>query len=406
MKAVSLNELRKNLYFSDSAFLDEEASYILLSPDTPVPQEMINRLMKWNIREIYSEDEATLSESQASSGGALKKTAPDAGGEDPAQTGGIIDLNTDVELQKTQREILEFYEDMLDFTEDMFEHYREHGTVPVSEVSEKVREMMEATREYKHHILNYSILEQVETPYLVGHSVRSTLLALAVGEALKLPPHRLLDLGLATILHEIGMVKLPQALHQTNKKLSEVEFRALTAHTVLGYRTLKQYSFSRDVLMGVLHHHERIDGTGYPQKLAGGSISEFGKLIGIVCSFDAQNTKRPYKKVKDGHSAIMEMLKEIGTKYDETLLRKFVFLLSLYPLGNYVKLKNGTIGIVSEGNAQNPRFPKVRLVLTPEEIPLKEQSIVQTAPQGDYQIVAVLSPEDTDRLRSEGKITG
>ncbi len=411
MKTISLKELKKGVYVSEPAYLDEEGNYILLSPDVPLSQELIIRLQKWGYRGLIAEDDAEIKEKSlpsagTSSGGSASGDA--ASGDTAAGKGGgeaaPINANTDAKLQKIQQEVIDFYLDALEYTEETFDAYKENNEIPVDEISELIRKMIDAVREYRHHMLNYSILEEFESPYLVGHSVRTTILAISLGESLKWPPHRLLDLGIATFLHEIGMVKLPETLHETKQKLSEREHKALTAHTVLGYRNLKSLSLNREVLMGVLQHHERVDGSGYPQQLKGPSISDFGHIIGIVCSFDAQNTRRPYRQIKDGHTAIMNMLKGMGTQYNEKYLRQFVFLMSLYPLGTYVKLSNGTIGIVDEGNSRNPRFPKVRVMLSEEEIPLKEQMIVQTAPQGDYKIDAVLTPDETDRLKSQGKI--
>ncbi len=399
MKTISLKELRKGLYINAPAYLDEEGQYILLSPDVPVSQEIIIRLQGWGYRGMLTDDNAEAVEKKAAAGPAASEE-----GEDDSGGASLVNANTDAKLQKIQKEVVEFYQDILEFTEETFDDYRENDNIPLEQISEVIRKMMDAVREYKHHMLNYSILEEFESPYLVGHSVRTTILAISLGEALKWPPHRLLDLGLATFLHEIGMVKLPETLHQTDKKLTEREKTALTAHTVLGYRTLKPLPLNREVQMGVLQHHERLDGSGYPQQLKGTKISEFGHIIGIVCSFDAQNTRRPYRQIKDGHTAIMNMLKGMGTQYNEYYLRQFVFLMSLYPLGTYVKLSNETIGIVDEGNPRNPRFPKVRVLLTEDEIPLKDQMIVQTAPQGDYKIEAVLSPDETDRLKEEGKV--
>ena len=103
--------------------------------------------------------------------------------------------------------------------------------------------------------------------YLITHAVNSTILALAVSDYLKTPPHRLIELGNACLLHEIGMFKLPVELRRSSKSLSPEERNAMMAHTLLGYRVLKGFSAPENVALAALEHHERIDGSGYPRKL-------------------------------------------------------------------------------------------------------------------------------------------
>lgn len=105
------------------------------------------------------------------------------------------------------------------------------------------------------------------TNYLVMHSLRSSIFAIIIGLQLKMPPHRLIELGAACLLHEIGMFRLPPQYYMYDAPLSEEGKKALFTHPVLSYNILKTSSFSLPICLGALEHHERENGHGYPRGL-------------------------------------------------------------------------------------------------------------------------------------------
>jgi HD-GYP domain-containing protein (c-di-GMP phosphodiesterase class II) len=195
----------------------------------------------------------------------------------------------------------------------------------------------------------------------VTHTIRSTIIAVIIGSALKLQPHRLIELGVAALLHEIGMLKLPKDNYQKKQDLTEQERKLLYAHPILGFNLLKSFNFPLVVSMAALEHHERENGTGYPQRKTGDKISQYAKIIAVACSYEAILSSRSYKGAKDGHTGIMELLKNEGKQYDDTIVRALVYSLSIYPIGLYVLLSNGKKGQVVDVNPDDPRCPIVQI---------------------------------------------
>jgi len=210
-------------------------------------------------------------------------------------------------------------------------------------------------------------------------------------------------LGISALLHEIGMLKLPDNLYNFTRKLSDSEKKALTTHTILGYRLLKDFSLSQDILMGVLQHHERCDGSGYPQQLTANKISDYAKIISIVCAYDAQISDRPHSASRDGYHTLMEMLKE-GSKYDETALRTLLYSISLYPLGSHVVLENGSIGVVVHTNKSNPKFPAVKVLIDEDRKPLADMPVIETRDEKGFKIQSILNRQEIGKLVAEGLI--
>ena len=151
-------------------------------------------------------------------------------------------------------------------------------------------------------------------------------------------------MGIASLLHEVGMLQIPTKVYDKDGSLSADEKKVIKAHTLLGFRSLREFSLPRDILLGVLEHHERNDGSGYPQGLSTARISQFGKIIAVACSYDAQISNRPFRSGRDAHTSLTGMLREMRSHYDEDVMKALLGILSIYPLGSYITLMNGYTG--------------------------------------------------------------
>ena len=219
---------------------------------------------------------------------------------------------------------------------------------------------------------------------------------------MKMPNFKLIELGIATLLHEIGMLQIPSKIYQKEGALTAAEKKVINAHTVLGFRSLRDFSLPRDVLLGVLEHHERTDGSGYPQGLDASKISRFGKIIAVACSYDAQISHRPFRNSRDAHTSLTGMLKEMRSHYDEEVMKALLSLLSIYPLGSYVVLENNYTGVVVDTNSEDFRYPTVKLLLDANHNQLQEQPVIQSREEEGLKITTVLNNREILEIR--GKI--
>ena len=200
-----------------------------------------------------------------------------------------------------------------------------------------------------------------ENNYIYAHSVRTTIIAMIIGKYLKLPTHKLIELGVAALLHDIGMISIPEEIYLSSRTLTDEERKIIRNHPVYGYKILDTYNFSPAVKMAALEHHEREDGSGYPQKLPKEKISLYGRIIAVACSFEAISAKRIYKESVDPHSGIIKILKNKVQYYDEAV-QALVNALSIYPIGLYVLLSDGKRGLVVDVNMYDPRYPILQLL--------------------------------------------
>lgn len=388
MKPYSIHDLEPNTYFSDNLMLDEK--YILLSPDIPVSADLIARLSEWKFFKVYSEGDPER-----------RAERPPEPVETEDGRKNVIDTDADEHTRLGTAERI--FRQALTFTESYFTEYVKKGELPIEPLETLVKTLVGAVRDYRNEMLRTAAQEVTGKNYLVVHSVKTTVLALSVGIFLKEPQHRLLELATAALLHELGMVRLPPNLYMAARSLTPQEKKAISTHPIIGYNILKERTFSPNVALAVLEHHERMDGSGYPRGLPGEQISLPARIIAVCCSYDALVSKRPYREGRDGHDGIMHLLRDRGVQYDERILRAFVCSLSIFPLGSWVTLSDGSIGTVIEANPQNPRFPLVKIVADAGGNPVLEPYILVTD-EHSTQITGVLDAGEAARIRTAGEI--
>ena len=376
VKSVSLNDITGSTYFSDSVFLD--SGYILTSQDIPLTNEVRNRLAAWGFRSVFSEgtpvSEPVLSE------------------EDADEPAGEIVRSFEDEQGKTQAR--EFFQMNVKFLEEAFARFREREEIRLASFTERVKEIIVELKNNKRFLLSLDDADSPATNYLSTHSVKTAILALALTDHLKWATFKQIDVGLAGLLHEIGLLKIPDELYLTDRKLSQQEKQTLLAHPVLGFRILKGANFPVPACLGVLEHNERIDGSGFPRRLSGDEISQHGRILAVASSYNAATSKRPYKAGIDGHSGLVDLLKDAGKRYDEKVLAALLFSLSLYPIGTYVRMSNGAIGVVVKANDADPMHPLIRLIIDENGNRYAEQPTVQTRIGDDVTIESSISKAD------------
>lgn len=377
MNKILVSTLNPETYFSAPLFLDEK--YILSNQDTPLTQALINRLRRWGYTHVYTD--GALSEKSVLESSAIT-SEPSSG-----------NLQQDVKEQENLIDSHKVFNEMIEFTEKMFTDFVTKSELSIKTISEKIKELIIKIKERRNYLLRISDLQATEKNYIVVHTVKTTILSIAVGMQLKIPLHKLIELGVAALLHEIGMIRLPPQLYMSNRILNVQEKRAITAHTVLGFKILKSYTFPMPVCLTVLEHHEHIDGTGYPRALSGDRISVNAKIIAVCGSYAALVSQRPYREGKDGHASIMDLLKERGKHYDEAVLKALVYSISVFPIGSFVILKNGSKGMVVEPNLDNPKNPLVKIFTAEGGDRLKDPILIKTEEEGSQIVRPLTKPE-------------
>lgn len=164
--------------------------------------------------------------------------------------------------------------------------------------------------------------------YTHTHSVNVAIYCLSLGAFLEFRPEALLELGESAMLHDLGKSKIDAAIINKNGKLTDAEFEKMKKHPVLGHTIgLNLGIKNKRVLDGIVHHHEKMDGSGYPYKLKGENIPYYARIIGVCDIFDALTSKRSYKEAMSVKDALLLMKTKMKGHVDDRLLTKLINML-------------------------------------------------------------------------------
>ena len=161
-------------------------------------------------------------------------------------------------------------------------------------------------------------------PYTGGHTQRVTLYSLAIAKYLQLKPLEKKWLRIASVLHDIGKIGIEDQILRKPERLSPEEYEEIKHHSDIGAEIIEHVRPLRDIIPGVKHHHEQIDGKGYPDGLAGEDIPILARIVAVADTFDAMTTDRPYRKALDKKAAVREVKRCSGTQFDEGVVKAFV----------------------------------------------------------------------------------
>jgi len=161
-------------------------------------------------------------------------------------------------------------------------------------------------------------------PYTGGHTKRVTEYSIAVGEELNLEPDEMRWLKLAAILHDIGKIGVEDVILRKEDKLTEEEYDQMKKHTLMGAEIIGHIKQLHGIIPGLKYHHEKVDGKGYPEGLADGSIPLIAKIVAVADTFDAMTSDRPYRKALGKEEAFSELRRCVGTQFDRELVDSFI----------------------------------------------------------------------------------
>ena len=447
MHSYNVSDIKPDIFYSADLLIDN--TFLLCAPPCRITGPMLSAVKKWGFTQIHSLGKIGLGAAQirpinepefseATLGSSVSISEENSVAVDASE----FDISSDTEelsateftstvnaseesaaikmlanhahKLKAEKKLTEnslvdivqsLYNDFQNYITKVYTRYATHKEINLEEISDTVAYLCDYIQDFRRYVLRITpSLDARNRNFLISHSMRSTVLAITIGQQLHMSREKLVELGVAGILHEIGMIRLPPQTYMNDRPLAPSERSQMNTHPILSYNILKDANFPLGIQLGVLEHHERENGTGYPRHITGDTISLYAKIISVACSFEAITAPRHFKEAKTTYEAMIELLKNENHQYDDTVVKALLYSLSLFPIGAYVYLSNGKIAQVTDVAPDNPKNPIVTII---GETGNDGAPVTAQTDDNQLRIVRVMSKQESeDVLAALEKNTG
>lgn len=216
--------------------------------------------------------------------------------------------------------------------------------------------------------------------YLYSHSLASSVWATMLGREIGLDRDALRAVALGAMLLDVGKTRLPEAILAKPGKLDEVELALVRRHVEYGLDMLKEAgNVDARVVEMVAHHHERYNGAGYPEGQRGAAIPVYGRIAGIVDTYDAMITARPYASTLSSYAALRQLRALANIEFQTELVDQFTQAIGMFPTGTLVLLNSGEVAVVTAQSRIRRLRPEIMIILGPDKKQLEDYRVVDLA---------------------------
>lgn len=275
------------------------------------------------------------------------------------------------------------YSDASLLVQDMMKDVRLGKHIELEQCEPMIDNIMDSMFRMPSALLPLAQMKSVDE-YTFQHSVSVAALAVAFGRVLELPRNEIKELSLGGLLHDVGKATIPGRILNKPGKLDETEFAIMKGHALNTAELLKGTKGIGEItLNAAAQHHERFDGTGYPQGLKGEQISPHGQMLAIIDVYDAITSIRVYHKGMPPTEALRKMFQWCGTHFNPTMVQAFIKGIGIYPAGSLVRMESERLGIVREVASENLLQPIVQLIYDCKEACHLEPETVDLSSSND-----------------------
>ena len=397
MNNISINEISDNTIFSEDSYILENLFF--LPKNLPVHQYHIKLLREWNIPSVQTEGilageamnqivkeelkEAGKPESVSREEAALNVLVDN-------EKSAVSDIKEDKKnalLDSNVKDFVEIYKEWIKTIVIFFNEIIIHRLVDKEKVINFIKDIITHVDKNRNNALLLFGKKFEGIFYVLPQTLETIILSYIIGDGLNLSDLTLSNLLIASLFHDIGMLKVSKLILEKKGALTEEEKRTVRTHTNLGYKFLREAGYSAVIASGALQHHERMDGKGYPGGLASDKITEIAKIISVTDAYCAAIENKPYKNSPvHGKEVIQDLLRAGGTAYSPQILKELIKNISLYPIGSLVVLSDNLPARVvgTSGIAMKPIVKRVAKTGEGEVLDLSKETTLYI--KGLYEI--------------------
>ncbi len=338
---ISVESLRAGMVFTAPVYFAD--NYMFLPTGLPVKDRDIQKLKKMSISYVYTE-------------GSLEQ-----------EHSLFINRRKSLEVSyigQGEKTCLRIYNLVFKMMCNIFHNLKQKQSVDSHSIDNVINELYLAVKQDSNNMVQLILNIDNSSDDLVLSSINCAIISMVIGFNLKLSGHKIIQLATGALLHDVGMLHIPDSILGKKNKLSSRETELVKTHTLHSYNIiLKELGYGQEIAQIGAYHHERWDGKGYPKNLHGHKIPVYAMIVAVVDSFVAMINKRPYRKHLLGYDAVKNIMRDTFTHFGSEVVKVFLKSIGIYPVGSMVLLNDYRIGKVIDGQIGSPLRPKLEIVI-------------------------------------------
>lgn len=352
IKKLYTPALRAGMYVVDTGLSWTDHPYLYAEEGEITAQE-IQRIRKEGYKEVFVET-GKGSYPWGAAGPANEEQVRDGvAGAEGGHKGPRVPLAEEVEQARA------LYDDSLNLARDFMSGVAKDGQVDYERSESFVQDVIGSVSRNPDAMVSLTKLRSFDE-YTFTHCINVSVLATAFGDFMGLTGDKLHQLGMAALFHDLGKALVPQDILNKPGKLSDEEFEEMKQHPVRSFGVLRNRGdVPPAILRGIVEHHEKFGGNGYPRKLAGDAIHPYARIIAVADVYDALSSRRVYKPPMSPNKALTIIYGMRGKDFHPGHAERFIKFLGIFPVGSLVRLSTGEHGVVAASNPDAPLRPTV-----------------------------------------------
>jgi HD-GYP domain-containing protein (c-di-GMP phosphodiesterase class II) len=370
MKELKTESLQAGMKFDAPVYIDDRN--ILVPPGIAIKQKDIDRLRRWEIRHVLTDGNLVQED--------------EAGGE-PSSFEGLIGFDADENENRVR------FEQLITQWKIVLEEISLKGRPARETIDRIVSQIYTGVKDKKNDIVQLILTTERKHEDEAANDVNCAVIAIIIGINLKLVGHKVLSIATAALLHDIGMLKIPDKILNKKEDLTPAELAAIHTHPVHSYTMIaKELKYAEEIAQIALYHHERWDGKGYPKGLNGEAIPLAARIVSVADAYIAMINERPYREQMIGYDAIKNVISDNFKRFDPNVVKGFLRGMGIYPIGSIVLLSDSTIGRVVNTHGDAPLRPNIEILINGQGQKVQEKSIIDLLERGDLFVVRAVDP--------------
>ncbi len=370
LRRIKVEDLKEGMMFSEPLFFDDGKNRVL-GKMHPVSQRELSVLKQWKVPFVMTAGKSVKKTEEVAELVEELDALPDEGEVSTAKTAApkkqknptentILQLPDILTHSELYTEYLAIILTMDVFLNDVKQR-KPLSPRPIDGIALRLRNIMAVDRS---RVISFILSAQIPDRDMAKALVDSAILAATIANFMNLPEDYIDDIVIGALLHDCGMLRVPNTILKKNGQLSDTEMQTVAAHTVYGYKAvLSEFMYTERVAMLVLQHHERWDGKGYPNGLDKESIEIGARIIAVVDAFVAMTSQKTYRNALLGYDAMKTLLADKGRRFDYEVIKAMIQSVGVYPIGSIVLMNDTSIARVVGIAAEAPLRPSIRVLI-------------------------------------------